>query len=152
MRRKSADDLRRFGFRDTEGRLPFEVFGHGLRVLMGVDVDDFSPPHPDDVNTSVPVGAPVRQRVGRGPANDDRCVVRPPLHPHVLDGEPEVLAEPPQAAEPLAEGLTVVTLAAERMAAAETMVDVGGTVSEEGIEIFLAHPLKVFAAIRLTIV
>ena len=68
-------------------------------------------------------------------------------HPsNALHSQREVLAEPAEAAEPLAEGLAVITLAAQRVIAAKTVVNVRSAVIQEGIEILFVDPEEVFAS------
>ena len=61
-----------------------------------------------------------------------------------MDGKSESRAQAPETLEPTAKCLTVMTLTAQSMRPVKAMMNVGDAVLEQGVEILLVYPFKVF--------
>ena len=71
-------------------------------------------------------GAAVQQRRGSVPLHEHHRAPRRALHPDVVDLELQIRQDARQALEPQAQGVPVVALAADRVDAAEAVMDSSG--------------------------
>src|ERR1700733_14641893 len=123
--------------------LEFEVLCYRLRILICVDIDNLEPAHLEDVYAIISVRRTVDQGVFCRPSDDDGGVMGEPLHEDVVDGKGESRYQTCETLEPTAQCLTVMTLTAQGVRSVKAMMNVGGAVFEQGVEVLLVYSFKV---------